>query len=269
MGSARVECLAILSVRLEEEVGRARSILEQATRITVLTGAGVSAESVIPTFRGSGGLWRTHRPEELATPEAFEEAPQLVWEWYQWRRRLIAECSPNAGHQALARLALKRDGVTLITQNVDGLHHRAARTEAKALNIPDPQAAFPLELHGAINRDRCFLCSRLAHTSSHNQSAPPRCTDCGGPVRPDVVWFGESLAPKIIQAAEEAALRAEACLIVGTSALVHPAAGLPAMTLRAGGLLIEVNLEATPLTNQATVSLRGRSASLLTRIVGA
>ena len=269
MVSTGVECLAILSVGLEDDVERARSILEQATRIAVLTGAGVSAESGIPTFRGRGGLWRSHRPEELATPKAFEETPQLVWEWYQWRRRLIAECSPNPGHQALARLALKRDGVTLITQNVDGLHHRAARTEAKALNILDPQAAFPLELHGAINRDRCFLCSRLAHTSSHNQSAPPRCIHCDGPLRPDVVWFGESLDPNIIQAAQEVALRAEACLVVGTSALVHPAAGLPAMTLHAGGLLIEVNIEATPLTDQATVSIQGRSASLLTRILGA
>ncbi len=269
MGSPRMERLALLSHRLEEDVERANSILEQANQIVVLTGAGVSAESGIPTFRGRGGLWRSRRPEELATPEAFEESPELVWEWYQWRRRLIAECSPNAGHQALARLALKKDGVTLITQNVDGLHSRAARTEAKALNIPDAQAAFPLEVHGAINRDRCSLCDRLTDAVSHFQAGPPQCNDCGGPLRPDVVWFGESLDPIIIGAAQEAALRADVCLVVGTSALVHPAAGLPSMTLRAGGLLIEVNLEATTLTNQAAVSLQGRSASLLPRVIKA
>ena len=264
-----MERLARLSARLEEAVERASSILEQASTIVVLTGAGVSAESGIPTFRGSGGLWRSRRPEELATPEAFEENPELVWEWYQWRRRLIAECSPNAGHQALARLALKRGGVTLITQNVDGLHSRAARTEAKALNISDTHTAFPLELHGAINRDRCSLCDRLTDAVSHSQSGPPRCNDCGGPLRPDVVWFGESLDPIIIGEAQDEALRADVCLVVGTSALVQPAASRPSMTLRGGGLLIEVNLEATTLTNQAAVSLQGLSASLLPRVIKA
>ncbi len=264
-----MERLARLSARLEGDVERANAILKQANEIVVLTGAGVSAESGIPTFRGSGGLWRTRRPEELATPEAFRETPDLVWEWYQWRRRLIAECSPNAGHQALARLALKRDGVTLITQNVDGLHSRAARTEARAMNIADPQAAFPLELHGAINRDRCSLCDRRTDAVSHHESGLPLCNDCGGPLRPDVVWFGETLDPVIIGAAQEVALSADVCLVVGTSALVHPAANLPSMTLRAGGVLIEVNLEATTLTNHAEVSLQGRSASLLPRVITA
>ncbi len=264
-----MERLARLSARLEGDVERANAILKQANEIVVLTGAGVSAESGIPTFRGSGGLWRTRRPEELATPEAFRETPDLVWEWYQWRRRLIAECSPNPGHQALARLALKRDGVTLITQNVDGLHSRAARTEARAMNIADPQAAFPLELHGAINRDRCSLCDRRTDSVSHHKSGLPLCNDCGGPLRPDVVWFGETLDPVIIGAAQEVALSADVCLVVGTSALVHPAANLPSMTLRAGGVLIEVNLETTTLTNHAEVSLQGRSASLLPRVITA
>ncbi len=137
------------------------------------------------------------------------------------------------------------------------------------MNIADPQAAFPLELHGAITRDRCSLCDRRTDAVSHHESGLPRCNDCGGPLRPDVVWFGETLDPVIIGAAQEVALSADVCLVAGTSALVHPAASLPSMTLRAGGVLIEVNLEDTTLTNHAEVSLKGRSASLLPRVITA
>ena len=163
-----MERLARLSARLEEAVERASSILEQASTIVVLTGAGVSAESGIPTFRGSGGLWRSRRPEELATPEAFEENPELVWDMVsvaaETDRRMLAKC----GAPSLGQTGPQKGGVTLITQNVDGLHNRVARTEAKALNISDTHTAFPLELHGAINRDRCSLCDRLTDAVSHS-----------------------------------------------------------------------------------------------------
>lgn len=239
----------------------------------VVTGAGISAESGVPTFRGPGGLWKEHRPEDLATPEAFRRDPRLVWEWYAWRRGLVAGCRPNAGHRALARLAL--DGgreVTLVTQNVDGLHHLAAREEAEARRgtsrrPPDPAPAFPLELHGSLVRDRCTGCGRRTPAPEAVDSSPdaplPACGRCGALLRPDVVWFGEMLDPGVLGRAYEAAGRAEVCLVVGTSALVHPAASIPLATLAAGGALVEVNPEATPLTSRAQVSLRGGAAALL------
>ena len=251
-----------------ELVQRASAILEDAQRILVFTGAGVSSESGVPTFRNEGGLWRSYRPEELATLEAFQRDPVLVWEWYQWRRGLIAECRPNPGHHALARLALRRDGITLATQNVDGLHHRAGREEAVALGLIDAEPGFPLEVHGAIHRDRCSGCGRRSEACTELDSGPPGCTDCGAPLRPDVVWFGESLDPRVIGAAQEAALRADVCLVVGTSALVYPAAGLPEITRQSEGVVIEVNLQPTPLTASATISLKGPSGELLPMIVG-
>lgn len=257
-----------MTTGLDDGVARARELLAQARQIMVLTGAGVSAESGVPTFRGERGLWRSYRPEELATPEAFRRDPALVWEWYQWRRGLIAECVPNPGHHALARLALERGGVTLVTQNVDGLHHRAAREEAGRLGTKGPEGAFPLEVHGAIHRDRCSGCARVTDAIPGNEPGPPRCIACGSPLRPDVVWFGESLDPEVIGSAQQAALDADVCLVAGTSAVVYPAAGLPELTLRAGGAVVEVNPDATPLTSVATVSLNGPSGEILPLIVG-
>lgn len=257
-----------MTTDVQERIAHATAILGEARRVVVLTGAGVSAESGVPTFRGERGLWRSYRPEELATPEAFRRDPALVWEWYQWRRGLIAECAPNPGHHALARLALQRDGVILVTQNVDGLHHRAAREEAGRLGTTDPEPAFPLEVHGAIHRDRCSGCSRVTDATLGEEPGPPRCVSCASPLRPDVVWFGESLDPSVIGAAQQAALDADVCLVVGTSALVYPAAGLPELTLRAGGAVVEVNVDSTPLTDAATVSLHGPSGEILPLIVG-
>ena len=248
---------------------RARALVRNAERIVVLTGAGVSAESGVPTFRGAGGLWRSHRPEDLATPAAFARDPRLVWEWYMWRRGLVAQCRPNASHTALARLALAGSTpTTLVTQNVDGLHHRAAEAVA---GPRDPEPAFPLEVHGALHRDRCARCGRrtpgVTSIDPHPDAPLPSCAACGGALRPDVVWFGEALDPQVLGAAFAAAADADLCLVVGTSALVHPAASIPEATLRSGGAVVEVNLEATPLTRRATVTLVGPSGSLVPAVL--
>jgi NAD-dependent deacetylase len=245
---------------------RARALVASARRIVVLTGAGVSAESGVPTFRGLGGLWKSFRPEELATPGAFARDPRLVWEWYAWRRGLVAECGPNPAHLALARLALSGPTpTTLVTQNVDGLHHRAAREVAG--EGADPSRAFPLEVHGAIHRDRCSGCGALSEGATEvdvtSVRTLPRCSVCSALLRPAVVWFGEALDPEVIGAAFHAAREADLCLVVGTSALVHPAASVPDATARSGGTVIEVNLEPTPLTGRAAVTLQGEAGSLV------
>ena len=270
MGPPRLDSPAIVT---PEAVKRARELVRSAERIVVLTGAGVSAESGVPTFRGQGGLWKTHRPEELATPEAFARDPRLVWEWYAWRRGLVAGCDPNEAHRALARLALDTPGrTTIVTQNVDGLHHRAARALAEESRAAaSPESAYPLEVHGAIHRDRCSGCSRVEEHPSDVDSTTldtlPRCAGCGALYRPDVVWFGEPLDPDVIGAAFQAAREADLCLVVGTSALVHPAASVPEVTLQSGGSVVEVNLEPTPLTSRATSSVLGRAVELLPEIL--
>lgn len=219
--------------------------------VAVLTGAGISAESGVPTFRGEGGLWRSFRPEELATPEAFSRDPALVWEWYDWRRRLVASCRPNAAHEALAAMEAAVPDLTLITQNVDGLHHSAG-----SRNV--------LELHGNIWRVRCTCCE---HTSEDYRvplpEIPPRCPKCGTLLRPDVVWFGESLPQDVLEAAWAAAARCRLMLVIGTSAVVHPAASLPLVALRNGARLVEVNSAETPLSTHAHEILRGPAAGVL------
>ncbi len=252
---------------MNDEIAKARTLLSEADRIVVLTGAGVSAESGVPTFRGPGGLWKSFRPDELATPEAFARDPCLVWEWYAWRRSLVAECAPNPAHLSLASMALSRPGrTTIVTQNVDGLHHRAARAVAKDRGCAvDP--ALPIEVHGAIHRDRCSGCGRRSEGRSAVDTTSadtlPSCTTCGQRLRPDVVWFGEMLDPEVIARAFAAAENADVCLVIGTSALVHPAASIPNATRSAGGVVIEVNLEATPLTALATLSLLGEAGKLV------
>ncbi len=250
-------------------VEEARRLLEGARRVVVLTGAGISAESGVPTFRDAQGLWKTHRPEDLATPEAFRRDPRLVWEWYAWRRDVIAACRPNAAHLALARFALEagRD-VTIVTQNVDGLHDAAARLVAGPL---DPFPALSLELHGALFRDRCSGCGARseARTSvdATSRETLPRCVRCGSLLRPDVVWFGEALDLALLDRALRAAAVADVCLVVGTSAVVYPAASIPAATLGAGGLIVEVNPNDTPLTPRARHSLRAGAVDVLPLIL--
>ena len=247
-----------------DALNRASALISQSDIISVLSGAGVSAESGVPTFRGEDGLWKNYAPEELATPGAFRRDSRLVWEWYDWRRGLIRDCHPNPGHYALARLALGPKRVRIVTQNVDGLHEAAAR---KTAGDGDPTPALPLELHGSIFRVKCTSCT---YKVPHREPIPtetaedlPRCPVCAGLLRPDVVWFGESLDPEVISEAFEVAQASQVCLVVGTSALVHPAASVPMATHQAGGSLIEINPTDTPLTPMAEVSLRGTSGEVL------
>ncbi|HUQ82962.1 MAG TPA: NAD-dependent deacylase [Gemmatimonadaceae bacterium] len=244
-----------------EAIDRARALLGNAARIVTLTGAGVSAESGVPTFRGAGGLWKEFRAEELATPQAFARDPRLVWEWYGWRRDIVRACAPNAAHVALAHAAADRAGFRIVTQNVDGLHGAAA----------DAPQAQPIELHGSLFRTRCTRCESRwddrGGVDASSRESLPKCSVCGALARPDIVWFGESLDPDVLGAAVDAATHADVCLVVGTSALVHPAAGLADLTRRAGGHVIEVNVADTPLTGSATIALRGSAATIVPHIL--
>jgi NAD-dependent deacetylase len=223
---------------------------KQFRRITVLTGAGVSAESGVPTFRGPGGLWRQYRPEDLATPAAFARDPGLVWGWYDWRRGLIAACRPNPAHDTLADMETRLPDFTLITQNVDGLHQAAGSRRV-------------LELHGSIWRLRCTReGTRSEDRTTPLPELPPRCPTCGALLRPDVVWFGEALPADVL----EAAFAAAACdlmLVVGTSALVQPAASLPLIARQHGAVLVEINPDATPLSDYVDLTLRQPAAQAL------
>ncbi len=252
MSEPTIEVPTTLADRLAAAARRVRA----ASRVLVLTGAGVSAESGVPTFRGPGGLWRHHRPEDLATPQAFARDPRLVWEWYAWRRETIAPLQPNAAHRAIARLESRGGKFLLATQNVDGLHAVAGSRRL-------------VELHGTIWRLRCSRCDHAAEDRRVPlPELPPRCT-CGGLLRPDVVWFGEALPEAAVESAVEAARAAEVVLVVGTSSLVYPAAALPQMARASGAFVIEVNPEPTPLTAVADLSLRGTAASLVPALVEA
>jgi NAD-dependent deacetylase len=241
---------------LEETLRSAGARLCRAQRVLVLTGAGVSAESGVPTFRGPEGLWRDFRPEDLATPAAFERDPKLVWEWYAWRRERIAPLAPNAAHQAIAALEGLVPELLLATQNVDGLHGRAGSRSV-------------VELHGSLWRVRCAGCGATVEDRRVPlPDLPPRCS-CGANLRPDVVWFGESLPMAAVERAFAAAQHAEAVLVVGTSSLVYPAAALPQVARAAGAFVVEVNPEATPLTPLVQASLRGRAAELVPALLEA
>lgn len=230
------------------------NLIRRAKRVAVLTGAGISAESGVPTFRGSDGLWAKFRPEELATVEAFMDNPRLVWEWYLYRRDLMNKVAPNAGHFALVEMEKVFADFTLITQNVDGLHRRAG-----SKNI--------LELHGNVSLNKCFECQKPYEGEIDLAGGElPRC-QCGGKIRPDVVWFGELLPPAAINGAFEASRRAELFFAVGTSAIVHPAASLPLEAKRGGAYLVEINLEPTPLTAFADFTLQGKSGETLPQIM--
>ena len=246
-------------MNISADMERARRLVREARRVVALTGAGISAESGVPTFRDATGLWRNHRPEDLATPRAFARDPRTAWEWYDWRRSVLAECAPNPGHRALARFFLGRGASGLVTQNVDGLHTRAALQEAAD---GPADTALPVELHGTIGRDRCNRCAARAPAEPLGDLVPT-CTTCGGMRRPDVVLFGEALDDQVLGRAHALAERADLCLVVGTSAVVYPAAAVPLATLGAGGALVEVNLEDTPLTRAATVALRGAAGKVL------
>ena len=254
---------------LETLFAAARDLVAEADDVVVLTGAGISAESGVPTFRGAAGMWNNFRPEDLATPEAFTRDPVLVWQWYGWRRELISRCVPNAAHLAIAGHARDGERLSVITQNVDGLHAVAARVMAGETNPNNP----PIELHGSIFRARCTRCDiRIEHRVAIQVSSAetlPRCESCGGLLRPDVVWFGESLDPDVLEHAMHAASNADLCLVIGTSAVVYPAAGLAALMRESGGSVVEVNPEATPLTRISAISIRASATRAVPLILAA
>ncbi len=230
--------------------------LRAAKAVAVLTGAGVSAESGVPTFRGAGGLWRQFRAEDLATPEAFARDPKLVWEWYDWRRQKISACRPNPAHRALAELEARSPDFLLITQNIDDLHRQAGTRRL-------------VELHGNIWRVRCVqegIVFELPDVPL--PEIPPRCA-CGALVRPDIVWFGEMLPAGALDRAVRAAESCEVFLVVGTSALVQPAASLPLAARQHGAAIIEVNPEPTPISHAVDVSLHGKAGEVLPALLAA
>ncbi len=236
---------------LETKLTELLKILGGGKRIAVLTGAGISAESGIPTFRGKDGLWKEFRAEELATPQAFYRDPGLVWEWYDWRRSIIATKEPNAGHRVLARWEEYFPHFVLITQNVDGLHRRAG-----SLNV--------LELHGNIWEVRCTKEGIIAENhESPLKSIPPLCPACGSIVRPNVVWYGEALPSETFEEAYSASASCDLMFVVGTSAFVQPAASLPLLAAQRGAKVIEVNPEPTPLTSSADFAFQGKAGDVL------
>jgi NAD-dependent deacetylase len=230
-----------------DDLQLAAAWIAEARRVVVLTGAGVSAESGIPTFRGPDGLWRGRDPFALATPEAFADDPHLVWEFYNWRRAIVAGALPNPAHHALARLEARVPAFTLVTQNVDGLHRRAG-----SRNL--------LEIHGSIEEIRCIDCLETVDAAGIVLPALPRCDVCDGLMRPAVVWFGESLPSDLWEAALESVRESDLLLVVGTSAVVHPAAGL---IRKARGRVIEINLEPTPAADASSLSLYGKAGEIL------
>jgi NAD-dependent deacetylase len=239
----------------QELMQKAITWLAAARSIAVLTGAGVSKESGIPTFRDAlEGLWENYNPEELATPQGFQRNPKLVWQWYASRRQMLKQAQPNPAHYALARLA-ELKSVTLITQNVDGLHEKAG---SKGV----------LELHGSLVRYKCFKGNHpIPLDLVEGAQEPPACPRCGSLARPDVVWFGEMLPLKTLQKAYQAASECDVMLVVGTSGLVHPAASLPLSALKAGAITIEVNPDHTALTRRLDIHLNGRAGSLMPTLV--
>lgn len=230
-----------------------KALLDPGRRVVVLTGAGVSAESGVPTFRGGDGLWKTYRAEDLARPDAFAARPGLVWEFYNWRRGLVAGCAPGAAHHALAALERQIPNFLLITQNVDGLHARAGSRKL-------------VEMHGSLWQVRCTACT---HAREDRGDLPPlpECPACGHLLRPGVVWFGEPLTPGVLRLAVEELHRADVFLAIGTSGLVQPAASFHQLAREHGAVTVEINVEATPVTGLMDFALHGRAGDILPELV--
>lgn len=228
------------------------SRLRDCRKAVVLTGAGISAESGISTFRDRGGLWEKVDPMKMATPEAFAQDPKAVWEWYEARRRQTAEAKPNPGHEVIAWMEEYFQEFTLVTQNVDRLHQMAGSRR-------------PIELHGSLWMTRCAGSPSCGEWEDRHEliNLPPRCPQCGALLRPGVVWFGEGLPVEAWDGAEKAAQECDVFFVIGTSALVYPAAALPESPLRRNKLVIEINPEETPLSSQATLSLRSKAGEAL------
>ena len=227
-----------------------RNRIHQAQSVTVLTGAGISADSGVPTFRGPDGLWKNFRPEELASPEAFDHDPKLVWEWYNWRRELLSTKQPNAAHEALVQLETMISNFWVITQNVDGLHAVAGTQHLT-------------EIHGNIWKVRCTQCQQITFNDNVPLIFPPNCSVCEGLLRPHIVWFGESLAPQDLEDSYVALQRCDILLIIGTSGVVYPAASFAPVAKNHGAFVVEMNLEATPNSSVVDVSFQGRAKELV------
>ena len=233
------------------------SYLTKATRVAVLTGAGASQESGLRTFRDAqSGLWAQYKPQDLASPEAFARDPKLVWDWYAWRREAIKGVRPNAGHYALVEMEKRIETFTLITQNVDGLHRMAGNSNV-------------LELHGNILKVRCSECGTFTEVWGDDSESVPCCERCNGMLRPDVVWFGESLPRAELESAVNAARTCQVFFSIGTSGVVQPAAALAHAARNKGSVVVEVNAEPTPLTPKVDFAFHGKSGEIMPQLVKA
>jgi NAD-dependent deacetylase len=229
--------------------------LAEAESVVVFTGAGMSAESGVPTFRGEDGIWKKFKPEELANFDAFIRNPELVWEWYKYRKQIIASITPNAGHYAIAEMEHRHKNFTVITQNIDNLHRRAGSRTI-------------LELHGNIEHNYCIGCRKTYHDEEILKGKDvPRCSACGELIRPDVVWFGEMLPQDAWNASVEAAEHADVFFTVGTSTVVYPAASLPIVAKRAGAYIVEINIDYTGMSSSANEVLLGKAGEILPQIL--
>jgi NAD-dependent deacetylase len=249
---------------MNDAIIAAAQLIADSQQIVVLSGAGVSQESGVPTFRdATEGLWAQYDPQQLATPQAFQANPKLVWDWYEWRRAMVRQAQPNPGHRALAALQSQKPGTRLITQNVDDLHEQAGSTDV-------------IHLHGTITISRCFFNCQgnptpvdITELEWDRESGPPPCPYCGRWVRPDVVWFGETLPQDAIRAAMELSRSCDLMLVVGTSGLIMPAASLPVYAQEVGAHIIEVNPDLTPISEIATLRLPGPSGLMLPQVMEA
>ncbi len=239
---------------MEEKIASLRDVLKEADRVAALTGAGISAESGVPTFRGDEGLWRNYRATDLATPQAFARDPELVWEFYNWRRELISKVTYNPAHRALVELERIVPGFTLITQNVDGLHLLAG-----SRNL--------IEIHGNLWKVRCTKCREITLDRSPDMGTSPECKLCGGLLRPHVVWFGESLDPDILQQAIATSKACQVMLVIGTSSVVQPAASLALEAKSGGAVVAEINLESTPHSPFMDFTLHGKAGEIVPKLV--
>lgn len=227
--------------------------LKESESIVFFTGAGISSESGIPTFRGKDGIWNKLRPEELANFDAFIKNPDVVWEWYNHRKKIIHESKPNAAHLTIAEMQNFFKNVTIVTQNIDNLHRRAG-----SKNI--------FELHGNIERNFCINCKIFFNEELDFSGGVPKC-ECGGLIRPDVVWFGEYLPEDQFKGGEKAAMSSDVFFVVGTSAVVYPAAGLVYTAKHSGAIIVEINIEETALSSMANYSFFGKAGEILPKIL--
>jgi len=254
----RFRKVAFFVLYIADKIGRVRDIILKANSVVVLTGAGISAESGIATYRGKDGIWQKFAISELANPEAFAKNPRKVWEWYGQRRREMIEATPNSGHEALARLERIVEDFTMITQNIDNMHRRAGNQ-----NI--------IEIHGNVFENRCMKCGHIEKNEKCNfpKNEPlPVCSQCGSPARVNVVWFGEEISPEPLEESFVAAEKSDVFISAGTSAKVYPAAYFPELAKKTGAILIEINMEITHLSSSADFLFQGKTGEILPKLVG-